>query len=149
MKSSPFPPASRRFAPAAASLLLLLAAAACDKKDGASPGTTAPAGGGKNPVTMLVTVNAPDAQNRRSAAVKLEATAPLPDGQLMFELPKDCRVLAGAAVRPVKNLGHGQAVSQELAFECPPGTSGDLKATFKGTDAAGQPLEQVATGPLD
>jgi hypothetical protein len=147
MKSSTFRPASRRFAPSAAALVLLLAAAACNK-DGKAPGTTAPAGGGKSPVSMLVTVNAPDAQNRRSAAVEIAATAPLPDGQLMFELPKDCRVLAGAAVRPVKNLGQGKAISQELAFECPPGTSGELKATFKGTDAAGQPLEQVASGPL-
>jgi hypothetical protein len=148
MKSSPFRPASRRLAPSAAALLLLLTGAAC-KKDGSTPGTTAPAGGGKSPVSMLVTVKAPDAQNRRSAAVEIEATSPLPDGQLMFELPKECRVLAGAAVRPVKNLGQGKAISQELAFECPAGTSGELKATFKGTDAAGQPLEQVASGPLE
>ena len=141
MKSSTFPVSIARVS----ALALLLLAGGCPK-DGGSPGTTAPAVG--SPVKLSVEVKAPDAQNRRSAAVKIEATSPLPDAQLMFELPADCRILAGAAVRPVKNIGGGAPIQQELAFECPAGTSGQLKATFKGTDASGKALEQVATGSL-
>jgi hypothetical protein len=149
MKSSKNVLSLRRMAPALA-VLSMLAAAGCPKGNDA-PGTAtgaSAAGGASTPLRMNLTVNPADAQNRRSASVKFEASAPMQDGQLMFELPAECRILAGAAVRPVKNLGQGTPISQELSFECPAGTSGQLKATFKGTDPAGQPLEQVTQGAL-
>lgn len=149
MKSSLNAPSFRRVASVFA-VFTMLAAGGCPKKSSDAPGTgSAASGGGAGaPLRMSVTVNPADAQGRRSASVKFEATAPMQDGQLMFELPADCRILAGAAVRPVKNLGQGTPISQELSFECPAGTPGNLKATFKGTDPAGKPLEQVSEGAL-
>lgn len=150
MKSSPITALRRAFLPALTTLAFLAACACPGSKEGPSPGTgDAPAAtGGGGPLTMSVTVNAADVSGRRSAAVRLETPSPMPDGQLSFEIPKECRVVAGAAVRPVKKLGQGAPVSQEIQFECPAGVTGVLKATFRGTDAAGAAVEKTAEGAI-
>ena len=123
---------------------------ACPKPGGgpAAGASAGPVMGGANELTLTVTVKPADAEGTRAASVKFEATAPMKEGQLAFEVPAGCTVQAGALVRPVKSLTPDQPVSQELTFRCDPATGGALKVKYTGTDGQGQPFEKTAEGAL-
>jgi hypothetical protein len=119
--------------------ILALAGTAC-------PGGTGPSAGGKSPLTL--TVNPPDATGRRNASVRIDPPAAMTAAQLSFELPADCRITAGAAVRPIETLTVDKPVQQELAFECPAGTTGVLKATLTAKDAGAKDFTSTVDAKL-
>jgi hypothetical protein len=119
---------------------LFLSLVACPTSKTTDTPATAPPAGAVADVTL--SLNAADPGGKRYASVKIQPKVALAEATLAFDLPTGCNVIAGAAVRTVKNLTVGTPMSQELGFQCEAGATGTAKATFKTTDpGTGKPVE--------
>jgi hypothetical protein len=137
--------AARSFAAALVLLAGLLATAGCPGgKSGDKPGTGGGAASG-DALTVTLALTSPSEGNHQATA-RLEASRAVQALQLTFEVPAECRIIAGAAVRNIAQIAPGAPIAQEIAFDCPAGTKGALKAKVAGKDAAGVAVEESAEG---
>ncbi len=136
---------SRSLVAAAGMALALSLAGGCPKPSGGPDAAGSPSTGG---VKITVTVGAAEPTGRRSASARVDAPGGVSDGQLAFQLPDGCRIVAGAAVRQLKPVAAGASTTQELAFECDAGVTGNLDVTLKGTNEAGGAIEAAGQGGI-
>lgn len=128
------------------SVLLLAVTGACGSGDGAPP--SGGAGGAGGPLRLTLTVRPAGPDGRINASVKIEADSALASGQLSFVLPDPCKIVAGAEMRTLGEITPGRTIQQELAFECPTETAGELTASLSAKDASGQVVSSSVSAKL-
>jgi hypothetical protein len=125
-------------------VVLFLAVAGACGSGGGVPGSVS--GGG--PLRLTLTVRPSQEAGRTNASVKIESDAPLSAGQLSFGLPESCKIVAGAGSRTINAIASDAAIQQELAFECPAGTAGELTVSLSAKDASGNVVSSSVSAKL-